>query len=316
MYDTYLPPFRAAVEAGTASFMAAFNALNGDAPTANPWLLTDVLREQWGFDGFVTSDWAASANSIDHGIAADGAEAARKAILAGVDMDMMGQLYIKHLPDEVRAGRVPEAWSTKPCGVCCAPSSASGLFDKPDIDPTHVDAVFPSPESRQAAREVARETFVLLQNRGDVLPIAPERPLHRGRRPPRRCAARPDRPARRRAGTRRTASRSSRASATAPQIAGIDVRHAAGLRPLLPQYRSAARRRSRRRKASDFVVAVFGEPQELSGEAASRAHLTLNGKQIEVLRGARSHRQAGRARDHRRPSARTGRSGRQASRRS
>ena len=82
--------------------MAAFNALNGVPSNANSWLLTDVLRKQWGFDGFVTSDWASIGELIGHGIAADGAEAARKAVMAGVDMDMMGQLYINHLPQLVR----------------------------------------------------------------------------------------------------------------------------------------------------------------------------------------------------------------------
>ena len=112
--DIYLPPFRAARRRRHESLMAAFNALNGVPAMTNPWLLTDLLRGEWGFDGFVTSDWAGIHELVAHGVAADRAEAARKAILAGVDMDMMGGFYVKHLPDEVRAGRVPEASSTKP----------------------------------------------------------------------------------------------------------------------------------------------------------------------------------------------------------
>ena len=154
MYDTYLPPFRAAVEAGTASFMAAFNALNGEPSTANPWLLTDVLRKQWGFDGFVTSDWVGIGELIDHGIAADGAEAARKAILAGVDMDMMGLLYIKHLPDEVRAGRVPESVIDESVRRVLRTKFRMGLFDRPDIDPS-ASRLRPS-RRRNRARPPAR----------------------------------------------------------------------------------------------------------------------------------------------------------------
>ncbi|MCB5174427.1 beta-glucosidase BglX [Microvirga lenta] len=281
MYDIYLPPFRAAVKAGSASFMAAFNALNGMPSTANPWLLTEVLRDQWGFDGFVTSDWAGIHELIGHGIAADGAEAARKAILAGVDMDMMGQLYIKHLPDEVRSGRVPEAVVTEAARRVLRTKMRLGLFDRPDVDPSRVDSVFPSPESRAAAREVTRETLVLLQNRDNVLPVAPGirsiavvGPLadsprdHLG---PHAARGHDEDTVTILNGIRRRA-----------QGAGIAVTHAPACDQFcrtteqLPAAVAAA-------QAADLVVAVFGEPQELSGEAASRTRTTLNGKQVEVL---------------------------------
>ncbi|MGO4388431.1 beta-glucosidase BglX [Microvirga sp. 2YAF29] len=281
MYDTYLPPFRAAVEAGTASLMAAFNANNGEPSTANAWLLTDVLRKQWGFDGFVTSDWVGIGELINHGVAADGAEAARKAILAGVDMDMMGQLYINHLPDEVRAGRVPESVLDESVRRILRTKFRLGLFDQPAIDSSRTDAVFPSAESRKVAREVARETLVLLQNRGDVLPVKP--------------------------GTRSIAVIGPLADAPHDQMgphaarghtsdgvsflqgirqraqkAGIAVQHAPACdlfcrsTEQLPAAIEAA-------KQADLIVAVFGEAQEFSGEAASRAHLELSGKQTEIL---------------------------------
>ena len=160
MYDTYLPPFRAALKAGSVSFMAALNALNGMPAAANPWLLTDVLREQWGFEGFVTSDWASVQELVGHGIAADGAEAARKALLAGVDMDMMGQLYIKHIPAEVRAGRVPEAAVDEAVRRVFRTKIKIGLFDKPDIDP-HPRRIpsFPRPNrDRPRARSHGRRS--------------------------------------------------------------------------------------------------------------------------------------------------------------
>jgi beta-glucosidase len=281
MYDTYLPPFRAAVKAGTVSFMAAFNALNGTPSTASPWLQTEVLRDQWGFDGFVTSDWAGIHELIGHGVAADGAEAARKAILAGVDMDMMGQLYIKHLPEEVRAGRVPEQAVTEAARRVLRAKVRLGLFDRPDIDPSRVDSVFPSVESRKAAREVARETLVLLQNRDGLLPIAPGirsiavvGPLAAAARDqlgPHAARGHDEDSVTVLEGIRRRA-----------QTAGIRVAHAPACDQFcrttdqLPAALAAVR-------DADLVVAVFGEPQELSGEAASRAYMTLNGRQAEVL---------------------------------
>lgn len=282
MYDTYLPPFRAAAEAGTASFMAAFNALNGEPSTANSWLLTDVLRKQWGFDGFVTSDWVGIGELINHGIAADGAEAARKAILAGVDMDMMGLLYIEHLPDEVRAGRVPESVIDESVRRVLRVKMRLGLFDKPDIDSSRTEANFPSPESRQVAREVARETFVLLQNKGDVLPIkqgirsiavvGPLADAPHDQMGPHAARGHKEDSISILQGIRQRA-----------QSAGIAVNHAPACDLMctntdqLPAALDAA-------KQADVVVAVFGEPQELSGEAASRAHMELNGKQAEVLK--------------------------------
>ncbi len=281
MYDTYLPPFRAAVEAGSASFMAAFNALNGEPSTANPWLLTDVLRGQWGFDGFVTSDWVGIGELINHGIAADGAEAARKAILAGVDMDMMGLLYIKHLPDEVRAGRVPESVIDESVRRVLRTKFRMGLFDRPDIDPSRSDSAFPNAESRQMAREVARETFVLLQNRGDVLPVplgarsiavvGPLADANHDQMGPHAARGHKEDSVTILEGIRRRA-----------QGAGITVRHAPAC-DLFCRDTSGLQAALDAAKQSDFVIAVFGEPQELSGEAASRAHLELNGKQIEVL---------------------------------
>lgn len=281
MYDTYLPPFRAAVEAGSASFMAAFNALNGEPSTANPWLLTDVLRKQWGFDGFVTSDWVGIGELINHGIAADGAEAARKAILAGVDMDMMGLLYIKHLPDEVRVGRVPESVVDESVRRVLRTKFRMGLFDRPDMDPSRSDSAFPNAESRQAAREVARETFVLLQNRGDVLPvpasarsiavIGPLADAPHDQMGPHAARGHKEDSVTVLEGIRRRA-----------QGTGITVRHAPAC-DLFCRDTSGLQAALDVARQSDVVIAVFGEPQELSGEAASRAHLELNGKQIAVL---------------------------------
>lgn len=279
--DIYLPPFRAAIEAGAVSIMSAFNALNGVPSTANRWLLTDVLRKEWGFDGFVTSDWAGIHELLAHGIADGEAEAARKAFLAGVDMDMMSRFYERHLANEVRAGRVPMSAVDQAVRRILRVKFRLGLFEQPDVDPSRVDAVFPSPGSRQAAREVARETFVLLQNRGEILPVgsqvrsiavvgslanAPMEQLgpHAARGHLEDSVSFLD-------GIKRRAEQS-----------GIAVTHAPACDLFctdlngLPEALEAARR-------ADLVVAVFGEPRDASGEAASRAHLKLSGRQQEVL---------------------------------
>ncbi|MBF9232810.1 glycoside hydrolase family 3 C-terminal domain-containing protein [Microvirga sp. BT350] len=281
MYDTYLPPFRAAVAAGSVSFMAAFNALNGVPSTANPWLLTEVLRNQWGFDGFVTSDWSGIHELTAHGVAADDAEAARKALLAGVDMDMMGELYVKHLPGEVRAGRVPESAVDEAVRRVLRAKFRLGLFDRPDANPIRSDAEFPSPETRQVAREVARETLVLLQNRNNVLPVAPSvrsiaviGPLADAARDQLGPHA-----ARGHAQDSVTILQGIRQRA---QSAGIAVKYVPACdlfcrtTDQLPAALAAA-------QEADLVIAAFGEPQDLSGEAASRTRLAPSGKQVEVL---------------------------------
>src|SRR5829696_1899182 len=279
--DVFLPPFRAAVEAGSETVMSAFNALNGLPATAHPGLLTAILRNEWAFDGFVVSDWAAIHELIAHGIAKDGAEAARKALLAGVDMDMIGGLYNDHLADEVRAGRVPEAAVDEAVRRVLRVKLRLGLFERPDIDAKRVDAVFPTPESRQVAREVAREAVVLLQNRSKALPLRPD--------------------------TRKIAIVGALAASAKDQLgphaarghmedtvtileglrahaerAGVIVTYAEGceLRCETTGGFGAAVEAAR---SADAVVAVLGEPEAMSGEAASRAHLGLSGRQSELL---------------------------------
>jgi beta-glucosidase len=248
---------------------------------ANPWLLRDVLRGEWGFDGIVTSDWAGIHELLAHGVAADDAEAARKAILAGVDVDMMGGFYRAHLADEIAAGRVPMNIVDDAVRRVLRVKFRMGLFERPDIDPSRVDAIFPSPEARQAAREITRETLVLLQNHEDTLPIkqsvrriAVVGPLSEARRDqlgPHGARAHAEDAVSVVEGIRQRA---------AP--AGIAVTHAPGcdrycdLLDGLPAAVEAARE-------ADLVVAVIGEPEKASGEAASRAYLTPIGKQQQLL---------------------------------
>jgi beta-glucosidase len=160
--QVYLEPYRAAVEAGAATVMSSFNSVNGIPATANPFLLTQVLRKEWGFDGFVVSDWGAMAwSSMNHSIG-DGPNVARRAMEAGVDMDMEGNLYGTVIASQVRSGKIPESVVDEAVRRILRVKFALGLFEHPyTAEGPAYDA---TPERRAAARKVASETFVLLKN--------------------------------------------------------------------------------------------------------------------------------------------------------
>ena len=160
----YLPPFHSAVKAGTASIMSAFNTLNGIPTSANAFTLKKVLREEWGFQGIVDSDWTSLVELIPHGIANDGATAARKAFLAGVDMDMVSSLYHDHLAHLVQAGQVPQIALDEAVRRVLRVKFALGLFEHPYADEAKESAAMLRPEYIQLARDAAERSFVLLKN--------------------------------------------------------------------------------------------------------------------------------------------------------
>lgn len=171
--EVYFPPFQAAFDADAATVMAAFNELSGVPATANRWLLTDVLRQEWRFDGLVVSDYTGDFELIDHGFAADEREAAKLAFLAGVDMSMQSGFYIKHLPGLVEAGEVPVARLDQAVRRVLALKVKLGLFDDPfrRIDPRRERTRVRTRAHLQLAREAARRSIVLLKNDGDLLPL-------------------------------------------------------------------------------------------------------------------------------------------------
>ena len=124
--DVYLPPFKAAFDAGAGSVMSAFNEIDGVPATASSFLLRQVLRDEWGWAGVVLSDYEAVRELIPHGVAADLKDAARLSLLAGLDVDMVSQAYSKHLAELVEEGAIDRGWSTKRHTACCASSCASG----------------------------------------------------------------------------------------------------------------------------------------------------------------------------------------------
>lgn len=171
--EVYFPPFQAAFDAGAATTMAAFNEIAGIPATANRWLLQDVLRGQWGFEGLVVSDYTGDEELIKHGIAADGRDAARLAFLAGVDMSMQSNLYLQHLPALVADGQVPMARLDQAVGRVLALKAALGLFDDPyrRLQPDRAQARQRRPETLALAREAASKSIVLLKNEGGLLPL-------------------------------------------------------------------------------------------------------------------------------------------------
>jgi beta-glucosidase len=172
--QVYLEPYRAAVEAGAATMMSSFNSINGVPATANAFIQTQILRKEWGFDGFVVSDWGAVSELENHSIG-DGPTVARKALEAGVDMDMEGNLYGTVIADQVRSGKIPESVVDEAVRRILRVKFALGLFDHPYT--TQGPAYDATPERRSVARKIAGETFVLLRNDpvegvGPLLPMA------------------------------------------------------------------------------------------------------------------------------------------------
>ena len=171
--SVYLPPFKAAFDAGALSTMSGFNDLNGVPTSGNRWLLTDLLRGEWGFAGFVVSDYTSEEELIAHGFAADGRDAARIALMAGVDMSMKSGLYLKHIPGLVQSGDVPIARVDEAVRRVLLTKAALGLFETPyrGSDVRLERRVTGSREHLALAREAGRKSIVLLKNEGDLLPL-------------------------------------------------------------------------------------------------------------------------------------------------
>ncbi|WP_313169197.1 glycoside hydrolase family 3 N-terminal domain-containing protein [Massilia oculi] len=173
LHEVYLPPFKAALDAGVATFMNSFNTLNGVPATASSYLQRDLLKGRWKYPGFVVSDWASVRELVEHGYAADLAQAAAQAINAGSDMDMEGYAFTRHLADEVRAGRVGQSVLDDAVRRVLTKKFELGLFDDPYrySDAARERAVLGDPGHARIAREVAKKSLVLLKNEGRALPF-------------------------------------------------------------------------------------------------------------------------------------------------
>src|SRR5215813_12474890 len=168
--EVYLPPFHAAVDAGTGTLMSAFQDLNGVPASANHHTLTDVLRGEWRFNGFVVSDWSATHELIAHGAAADDSEAAFRALTAGVDMDMVDGAY-NTIPALVQSGKLPPSAVDEAVRRVLRVKFKAGLFEHPYTDPQREKTEILTAENREVARKLALESLVLLQNKNNLLPL-------------------------------------------------------------------------------------------------------------------------------------------------
>ncbi len=167
--NVYMRPFKAAVEAGAATLMTSFNDNDGIPASANKFLLTDVLRNEWKFDGFVVSDWASVTEMISHGSCADPKDAAMQSVNAGMDMEMVSRAFINHLPELIKEGKVSEASIDNAVRNILRIKFRLGLFDKPYVN-TEGNPVFYAAAHLKAAQKAAEESAVLLKNNG-VLPL-------------------------------------------------------------------------------------------------------------------------------------------------
>ena len=282
LYDLHFPPFRAGIRAGADAVMTALTSLNGVPATADAALLTGVLRREMGFSGLVVADWQAVSGLINHGVARDGAEAARKALAAGVDMDMTSGLFLRHLPEEVRAGRVPGAALDEAVRRVLRLKFGLGLFDRPPLDPATAPARLFRPDTLALAREAARASLVLLRNRDDVLPIEPQRVRRIAlvgpfadapwdQVGPHEGIGRPEDAVSVFQGLRERA-----------EAAGVAVDFRPGCDRLCGTREGFSEAVAAAREA-DLVVAVMGEGRDLAGEGSSRASLALRGQQQDLL---------------------------------
>jgi len=278
--EIYLPPFKAAVEAGTASIMSGFNNLNGITPSASYFLLTKILRQEWGFRGFVVTDWETVAELIIHGIAEDEAHAAEMSLLAGVDMEMTSQILYQQLPGLVREGMVPESAIDEACRRILTVKYRLGLFELPYTDPKLEKKVHLHKDHIAATRETARKSIVLLKNEGDVLPLRKDiasialiGPLANNQREL--------------LGTWAGAGRSEDVVTVLQGIRNnvssqTKITYTKGCE-ILGEETSGFAEAVEIAKVSDIAIVVLGEEAEMSGEGSSRSSLDLPGVQKELL---------------------------------
>jgi len=272
--DVHLPPFKAALDAGALSLMSAFNDINGVPASANRALLTDLLRNEWKFEGVVVSDYTADMELIAHGYAADEVDATRKAFLAGLDLSMQSGFYDQHLAGLVHAGEVPMAVLDASVRRILRLKEAIGLFDNPyrSLDPEREADQSHIAEHDALARDAARRSVVLLKNEGGLLPlkkhgqkIALIGPFVQDRENIEGCwTLFGDKS--------RYVTLESGMRAALVDHAGLEVVAGCDLEAPLDGGIEAAVAAARR---ADVVVLAVGEPQRYSGEAQSRVEITL-----------------------------------------
>lgn len=278
--EIYFPPFKAAVDAGVATFMSSFNAINGVPASANAFTLTKVLRDEWKFDGFVVSDYTSVKELINHGTAANEEEAAAAALNAGVDMEMVSRSYNQFGPQLVKQNKLSIATIDEAVRRILRIKFRLGLFDRPYTDEAREPASLLRPESIRLAREIAGRSMVLLKNDRETLPlnknagsIAVIGPLADDRRAPLGWWA-----------------GDGKEENTVTPLAGIKAKvspqtkvgYAKGS-DVVGDSTAGFQEAVNLAKASDVAIVFVGEIHDMVGEAASRSTLDLPGRQLELV---------------------------------
>ena len=169
--NTYFPAFKATAEAGAATLMTSFNEIDGVPSTGNKWLLKDVLRGEWGWDGMIVTDWNSAGEMIAHGFSRDLKHTAEQAVNAGVDMDMMSYGFIQYIEELIKEGKISEKEIDRAVRNILKLKFELGLFENPYVDETASARVDYAPEHLEAAKQCAVESAILLQNKKNVLPL-------------------------------------------------------------------------------------------------------------------------------------------------
>lgn len=280
--EIYLPPFKAAVDAGVGSIMSSFNEIGGIPSTANRQMLTEILRTEWTFDGFVVSDWTSISELQLHGIAGSRAEAGRLALNAGVDMDMESRIYVEVLPEPLRKKKIPQDIVDEAVRRVLRAKFKLGLFENPYryCDPEKERELILHPDHRSLARKVASRSIVLLKNEGNLLPlkktvrtIAVVGPLARNIEDP--------------LGSWKALGRG---TDVVTVLDGITKKLSPDTKVLygkgcefLGDCGPALSEAERLASQADVTIVVVGESASMSGEAASRSNIDLPGSQEKLV---------------------------------
>lgn len=281
MRDYYLPPFKAAKEAGVASFMTAFNEYDGTPCSSNEFLLNQILRKEWGFKGFVVTDYTSIAEMVKHGNVKDEKEAGEAAMNAGVDMDMQSGIFMKYLKQSLKEGKVSEKRIDEACRRVLEMKYQLGLFDDPYryCDTIRAKQTLLKPEHFVAAREMAKRSIVLLKNEGALLPIRSDvrsialiGPMAADKK--------------NQLGTWHTAGRAETVTpildALKARAKGVAVSYAKGC-DFEGTDKSGFAEALEVASKADVVLVAMGEREDMSGEANSRANIDLPSIQKELL---------------------------------
>jgi beta-glucosidase len=279
--EIYLPPFEVAKNAGAGSFMTSFNTLNGVPATANSFLLRQILRGEWKFDGLVVSDYTSVAELIKHGVARDGSEAAQIALNAGTDMEMVSRFYNQNGVELVKSGKVSMKTVDDAVRNVLRAKFRLGLFERPYVDENREKNTIKKPEFLQTAREITAKSLVLLKNERETLPISKS-----VRKIAVVGALADDKP-----NTLDWWAGDAKAEDSITILQGIRDKVGANARirfekgcELNCDSDKDFDKAVDAAKDSDFTVLVVGETRDISGEAASRTSLDLPGRQLDLVK--------------------------------